>query len=202
MVVRPAFNAMARFWPARGSPWMYTRSSTRSEGTSLRLFWAADPSPSATTSPMPSLLARNSTSSIRQKRARGWVRRTGMLSGDRSLARRAACSGVTRCPAGTASPALLTVIGRSSSPTFAGRKKFPVYVAPGSRRIVSPGRAAFSARCKSPPPGTVTVDADGSPDTRKRTSAVRNSESCLMRESSGKADARSRWESVLLRSTA
>src|SRR5947199_5348160 len=112
-----------------------------------------------------------------------------MLSGDRSLARRAACSGVTRCPAGTDSPAVRSVIGRSSSPPFAGRKKFPVYVAPGSRRIVSPGRAAFSARCKSPPAGTVTVAADGSPDIRKRTSAVRSNASCLMRESSGKRDA-------------
>src|SRR3954467_12533597 len=44
-------------------------------------------------------------------------------------------------------------------PFFAGSMKLPVNVAPACSRIVSPGFAALSAACKSPPALTVKVAA-------------------------------------------
>src|SRR6266545_5602326 len=46
-------------------------------------------------------------------------------------------------------------------PAFFGRVKFPANTAPGSSVITSPGCAAFSAACKSPPAATAIVRPDG-----------------------------------------
>jgi len=44
-------------------------------------------------------------------------------------------------------------------PGLGANRKFPVYVAPAARLIVSPGWAALSAACKSPPAGRFTTAA-------------------------------------------
>ena len=45
------------------------------------------------------------------------------------------------------------------SPDLAGKVKGPVYVAPASRTIVSPGTALLIAACRFPPAGTTIVAA-------------------------------------------
>src|SRR4051812_19029772 len=44
-------------------------------------------------------------------------------------------------------------------PLFLGSTKLPVNVAPACSRMVSPGKALFSAACRSPPALTVMVAA-------------------------------------------
>src|SRR5581483_1027375 len=65
-----------------------------------------------------------------------------------------------RCPsAGSAESGAAERIVISALPFLTGRMKLPVKVAPGWSRIVSPGCAALSAACKSPPAFTVSVAA-------------------------------------------
>src|SRR5688572_29646604 len=81
----------------------------------------------------------------------------------------AACDGATRCPRGGSDPA--DVITIHWSPVFRSSRNGPVYVAPGSSVIRSPGCASSSAVCRLPPAFTWMTrprPASGGNSTRAR----------------------------------
>ena len=111
-------------------------------------------------SPYPRVVPGNSRNINRQWCAPATVWSAAALFGDMMRANAAAVAGVTRSasPGSVASGrSLRTVI--MVSPVFTGSVKLPVKVAPGARRISSPGCAASSAACRLPPAGTVTTAA-------------------------------------------